>query len=99
MSNYSRSSTDLEGLFSNLKPSDKHIAGSSGEFGLVETNPIPMEGVFVSYGWVPLLNALLHLETGFTIYLPVESNRIGSKESQFGGSTDIMNFLILMEKN
>jgi len=83
------SSTDLEELASNLKPSDKHIAGSSGEFGLVETNPIPLEGVFVSYGWVPLLRYPFTSDTGFTIYLPVESNRVGSKGSQFGGSTDI----------
>jgi len=83
------SSTDFEELAANLKPSDKNIAGSSGEFGLVETNPIPFEGVFVSYGWIPLLRYPFISDTGFTIYLPVESNRVGSKESQFGGPSDI----------
>lgn len=83
------SSTDFEELAANLTPSNQKIPGSSGEFGLVETNPIPLEGVFVSYGWVPLLRYPYKSNTGFTIYLPVESNRIGSVESQFGGSTDI----------
>jgi hypothetical protein len=82
------SSTDLEGVFANLTPSEKNIPGSSGEFGLVETNPVPLEGVFISYVWIPLLRYRFISDTGFTIYLPVESDRIGSGDDQFGGPTD-----------
>tara|TARA_Y100001980_G_C14359236_1_gene167694 strand:- start:79 stop:639 length:561 start_codon:yes stop_codon:yes gene_type:complete len=71
------------------KTSKDDIPGSSGEFGLVESNPVPLNNVFASYGWLPLLRYPFKTNTGFTIYLPVEYNRIGSAESNFGGSNDI----------
>ena len=81
-------STDLGEVFANLTPSEKNIPGSYGEFGLVETNPIPLEGVFISYMWTPLLRYSFTSNTGFTIYLPVKSERTGSGDDQFGGPTD-----------
>jgi hypothetical protein len=69
--------------------SENSIPGSSGEFGLVESNPVPLKNVFISYGWIPLLRYPFKSKSGFTIYLPVESERSGSTESIFGGSTDI----------
>ena len=71
------------------KLSENSIPGSSGEFGLVESNPVPLKNVFLSYGWIPLLRYPFKSKSGFTIYLPVESERSGSTESIFGGSTDI----------
>ena len=71
------------------KTSKDDIPGSSGEFGLVESNPVPLNTVFASYGLLPLLRYPFKTNTGFTIYLPVEYNRIGSAESNFGGSNDI----------
>jgi len=69
--------------------SENSIPGSSGEFGLVESNPVPLKNVFVSYGWIPLLRYPFKSKSGFTIYLPVQSERSGSTGSIFGGSTDI----------
>ena len=69
--------------------SENSIPGSSGEFGLVESNPIPLKNVFVSYGWLPLLRYPYKSNLGFTVYLPVQHDRVGSTDSAFGGSTDI----------
>ena len=71
------------------KLSKDDIPGSSGEFGLVESNPVPLNNVFASYVWLPLLRYPFKTNTGFTIYLPVEHDRIGSAGSNFGGSNDI----------
>lgn len=65
------------------------IPGSSGEFGLVGTNPVPLNSVFASYGWLPLLRYPFKSNTGFIIYLPVKYDRVGSAGSNFGGSNDI----------
>ncbi len=71
------------------KISKDDIPGSSGEFGLVESNPVPLNTVFASYGWLPLLRYPFKTNTGFVIYLPVKYDRIGSVSSKFGGSNDI----------
>ena len=75
------------------------LPGSTGEFGLVESNPIPLNSVFASYGWLPLLRHPFKSDSGFTIYLPVEYNRRGSTGSAFGGSTDIWEISDIAGKN
>jgi len=77
----------VEKIIGNTSKDD--IPGSSGEFGLVKTNPVPLNSVYASYGWLPLLRYPFKSNTGFTIYLPVKYDRVGSDGSNFGGSNDL----------
>lgn len=77
----------LEKIFGNISKDD--IPGSSGEFGMETSNPVPLNSVFASYKWLPLLRYPFKSNTGFIIYLPVKFDRSGSCGSNFGGSNDI----------
>ena len=69
--------------------SKNEIPGSSGEFGLTESNPVPLAGPTVAYGWLPLLRYPFTSKSGFTVYFPVSTERFGSTGTVFGGFTDI----------
>jgi len=73
--------------------SNNDISGGFGEFGMVKTNPIPLNGVFEMYTYLPQLRYPYTSKTGFVTYFPVQFERttdgdntaIGSSISDFSG--------------
>ena len=82
-------------LFDFFKEKTKReIWNGYGEFGMVKTNPIPLNHVFALMAYLPKLRYPYTSETGFVIYFPVQFERtidsddspIGSSISDFSGS-------------
>ena len=74
--------------------SNNEISGGFGEFGMVKTNPIPLNGVFALYTYLPELRYPYTSKTGFVTYFPVQFERtmdsdntpIGASLSNFSGA-------------
>jgi hypothetical protein len=74
--------------------SNNEISNGFGEFGMVKTNPIPLNGVFALYTYLPELRYPYTSKTGFVTYLPVQFERtmdsdntpIGASLSDFSGA-------------
>ena len=73
--------------------SNNDISGGFGEFGMVKTNPVPLNGVFALYTYLPELRYRYTSKSGSVIYFPVQFERtvdgdntpVGSALSDFSG--------------